>query len=177
MIDTWVSGSYVGRFSASTRRRCEEGKQLLHGQGKLNICYRYPLIVKFRPRDALLHALLFCAAFEFGGSVACSFQLMSTIMPSTLRSFSFLAVAVLSSFVFGNVAAFSERAIPSDWIYKGCYIDSTAARSLSGTSYTSQDAMTNDACISYCDAAGYTLAGTEYVCSAGLIFTWPLHAH
>lgn len=40
--------------------------------------------------------------------------------------------------------------------------DTTASRSLSGSSYTDGSAMNGTACISYCSKKGYTFAGTEY---------------
>src|ERR1700753_2929064 len=52
-------------------------------------------------------------------------------------------------------------AIPSDWIFKGCYLDSVADRSLQGAS-TSSSTMTNEACISFCASQGFNLAGTEF---------------
>jgi hypothetical protein len=45
------------------------------------------------------------------------------------------------------------------WTYKGCYTDSTAARTLTG-SFTYNATMTVETCASYCK--GYTYFGTEY---------------
>lgn len=52
--------------------------------------------------------------------------------------------------------------LPDGWSSKGCYIDSTAARTLSAKSFTDTTGMTIEACITFCSNANYVYAGTEY---------------
>ena len=40
--------------------------------------------------------------------------------------------------------------------------DSVGARTLSGATYSTATAMTDEACISFCSGKGYVYAGTEY---------------
>jgi glucan 1,3-beta-glucosidase len=47
------------------------------------------------------------------------------------------------------------------WTFKGCYTDSTAARTLPNMEPVS-GGMTNEGCQNACLAAGYSIAGTEY---------------
>lgn len=134
--------------------------------------YRESMITRSSCCRSML--LTFLQKLESGSSVSTTPVL--PVMSRGFPSFFYVSFTVLSSLALSNGAAFSRRAIPDDWIYKGCYLDSTASRSLSGSSYTSTDAMTNDACISFCDAAGYTLAGTEYVRFPVVIYR-PLSAY
>ncbi|KIW14365.1 hypothetical protein PV08_07147 [Exophiala spinifera] len=48
------------------------------------------------------------------------------------------------------------------WSYSGCFTDTVFPRSLPEWSNFNGPTMTNDACISYCDKAGFPVAGTEY---------------
>ena len=52
--------------------------------------------------------------------------------------------------------------IPAGYQYSGCYVDSFSARSLNSASYADNSGMTGDACIAFCGAKGYSVAGTEY---------------
>jgi hypothetical protein len=52
------------------------------------------------------------------------------------------------------------------WTYAGCYSDKLSPRAI-GTSgiqfaYLGQHNVTTTSCVAYCDAAGYSIAGTEY---------------
>ncbi|KAI0925387.1 hypothetical protein AcV7_005644 [Taiwanofungus camphoratus] len=58
--------------------------------------------------------------------------------------------------------ATTSPTLPGNWTYEGCYTDNTAARTLTGSSYTSTDNMTVESCISYCDSGSYVYAGVEY---------------
>jgi glucan 1,3-beta-glucosidase len=66
------------------------------------------------------------------------------------------------------------------WNYRGCYTDNPSARALGNRLYPpgSTAAMTIEACITVCQAAGYSLAGVEY---AGECCKFPflvlLHLH
>ncbi|KAI9343035.1 glyoxal oxidase N-terminus-domain-containing protein [Zopfochytrium polystomum] len=53
--------------------------------------------------------------------------------------------------------------IPTTWAAVGCYTEGTNGRALVGTAIAAPaGGMTNSYCITQCEAAGYTLAGTEY---------------
>lgn len=46
--------------------------------------------------------------------------------------------------------------------YKGCYVDSTSARALSGASYADANDMTTETCGTFCLSKGFNVFGTEY---------------
>lgn len=50
------------------------------------------------------------------------------------------------------------------FIYKGCFADHTDARVLSGITFADVGlhSVTNTKCTAYCDARGFSLAGTQY---------------
>ncbi|KFY34113.1 hypothetical protein V494_07045 [Pseudogymnoascus sp. VKM F-4513 (FW-928)] len=58
-------------------------------------------------------------------------------------------------------ASVNAASLPENWTYKGCYVDSVAARSLSGGAMNS-DALTESACASFCGTKGFKYAGVEY---------------
>lgn len=66
---------------------------------------------------------------------------------------------------------------PGGWFARGCYNDSSAARTLSHTAYL-QVPMTVEACTSACAKENYTLAGVEYAggsrCRAAFISWYKL---
>ncbi|KAF2100795.1 copper radical oxidase [Rhizodiscina lignyota] len=82
-------------------------------------------------------------------------------MPPTFVSYVAICIAFLSLSSVTNATPSAISAFPSDWILKGCYIDSTADRSLQGAN-TESDDMTNDNCITFCANQGFNLAGTEF---------------
>lgn len=49
--------------------------------------------------------------------------------------------------------------LPGSWTYIGCYGDHVIHRALSN-SYTDNELMTGEDCISFCDSQGYPVAGT-----------------
>lgn len=51
-----------------------------------------------------------------------------------------------------------------EWSYLGCYSDSLSARVLDGVKFANlgQGKVTSTSCISYCQKAGFSMAGTEY---------------
>lgn len=51
--------------------------------------------------------------------------------------------------------------LPDEWEYEGCYTD-VPGRTLTGASYVDGEAMTNEACASFCSSRGFQYAGTEY---------------
>ncbi|KAF4575259.1 WSC domain-containing protein [Pleurotus pulmonarius] len=53
-------------------------------------------------------------------------------------------------------------ALPEGWSSQGCYTDEPGARTLTGASYSSGDAMTVESCISFCSDANFPLAGVEF---------------
>ena len=63
--------------------------------------------------------------------------------------------------VLDKRAAVIPSPLPGTFVYQGCYTD-TGARALSGSSYTSATAMSDESCINYCNGLGYYYAGTEY---------------
>ncbi|KAJ8698712.1 hypothetical protein PTI98_005387 [Pleurotus ostreatus] len=52
--------------------------------------------------------------------------------------------------------------LPGGWTSQGCYTDEPGARTLTGASYSSGDAMTVESCISFCSDASFPLAGVEF---------------
>lgn len=60
-------------------------------------------------------------------------------------------------------ASNSKTSLPFGWTDAGCYSDTVNPRSLQGINLANVGApMTTSACASYCAAAGYSIAGTEY---------------
>ena len=67
--------------------------------------------------------------------------------------------------------------LPENWSYKGCYMDSVAARTLRSSATGSAD-MSAEKCIAYCSVRGYSLAGTEYgQASRGAVLAIPGPVH
>ena len=52
--------------------------------------------------------------------------------------------------------------LPSGWTYKGCYFDTLTPRSLPTWSDFNGASMSNARCIAFCEAKGFSVAGTEY---------------
>jgi hypothetical protein len=72
-------------------------------------------------------------------------------------------------YALDNTAALARRATlvspPSPvagWNYVSCWNDSTALRTLSGSSYSDTSAMTIESCINYCNNGKFAYAGMEY---------------
>ena len=77
-------------------------------------------------------------------------------------------------------ALVTPNKLPGKWAYVNCYTfvplsilwlsspsnrlnsDSVGSRALTGAAYTDGKAMTDEACVNYCDGLGYGYAGTEY---------------
>ncbi|KIY43224.1 copper radical oxidase [Fistulina hepatica ATCC 64428] len=78
----------------------------------------------------------------------------------------FLTVDALDTHHISYVLPHRRQSIPVDlpgnWTSEGCYTDSTTARTLTGSSYSSTDNMTVENCIDYCDTQDYIYAGVEY---------------
>lgn len=52
------------------------------------------------------------------------------------------------------------RNLPKGWSYLGCIVDSVSSRTLPYASYASGTKMTGQACVDFCSAKGYPVAGT-----------------
>ncbi|KFY88681.1 hypothetical protein V498_06696 [Pseudogymnoascus sp. VKM F-4517 (FW-2822)] len=72
-----------------------------------------------------------------------------------------LSLLLLSAVTPSLAASVDTASLPANWVYKGCYVDSVAARSLSGSAYNSAT-LTESACASYCGSKGFKYAGVEY---------------
>jgi hypothetical protein len=48
-----------------------------------------------------------------------------------------------------------------NWTFQGCYTDSVANRTLNAANYDG-NAVTDEACVAFCDGKSYSYAGTEY---------------
>ena len=48
-----------------------------------------------------------------------------------------------------------------NWTFQGCYTDSVANRTLNAATYNG-NAVTDEACVAFCDGKSYSYAGTEY---------------
>jgi hypothetical protein len=66
--------------------------------------------------------------------------------------------------VYNNTAYVAPSILPSigDYNLKGCYTDSTASRGLSAYSFVNGTGMTEELCVTTCQAKGYSIAGIEY---------------
>ncbi|KAG8834126.1 hypothetical protein FRB91_010530 [Serendipita sp. 411] len=62
--------------------------------------------------------------------------------------------------VAGSVSH-SRRGPGDQWTFAGCRTDSVGTRALQGATFAS-GTMTNDACQTFCDQAGFTIAATEW---------------
>lgn len=60
----------------------------------------------------------------------------------------------------GNATFFTDLT-SKGWSYTGCGTDNYYSRLLTGAS-ESNDQMTNEACVAFCDSKGFSVAGTEY---------------
>jgi WSC domain len=90
------------------------------------------------------------------GSSACAVVTVTTTMTAWYTAAAASATAPSS-------AGPTNPTIPN-WWYNGCYTDVRDARVLSGTAFADLGShnVTTTGCVSYCDAAGYSIAGTEY---------------
>ncbi|KAJ9634674.1 hypothetical protein H2204_006123 [Knufia peltigerae] len=61
----------------------------------------------------------------------------------------------------GSNASFFTDLTGKGWSYTGCGTDNYYTRILTGAS-ESNDQMTNEACVAFCDSKGFSVAGTEY---------------
>ncbi|KIM24125.1 hypothetical protein M408DRAFT_76289, partial [Serendipita vermifera MAFF 305830] len=55
-----------------------------------------------------------------------------------------------------------EPASGANWVKLGCYVDTVTPRTLTGPTIVSDAGMTNEYCQQFCDARGYSIAGTEW---------------
>ncbi len=60
----------------------------------------------------------------------------------------------------GNATFFTDLT-SKGWSYTGCGTDNYYSRILTGAT-ESNDQMTNEACVAFCDSKGFSVAGTEY---------------
>lgn len=60
-----------------------------------------------------------------------------------------------------STASFFTDLTSKGWGYDGCGTDNYYSRILTGASQ-SNDQMTNEACVAFCDSKGFSVAGTEY---------------
>ncbi|OAF57262.1 hypothetical protein VC83_04669 [Pseudogymnoascus destructans] len=83
-----------------------------------------------------------------------------------------LSILLLAAVTPSLAASVNTAGLPVNWSYKGCYVDSVAARVLSGSAYNS-DSQTEGACASYCGTKGFKYAGVEYgvECYCGNVLT------
>ncbi|KAI0059609.1 WSC-domain-containing protein [Artomyces pyxidatus] len=51
---------------------------------------------------------------------------------------------------------------PGNWTVEGCFTDTASARTLSGATYASDDAMTIESCMAFCSTSSFLYAGVEY---------------
>ncbi|KAF5874707.1 putative wsc domain containing protein [Botrytis fragariae] len=95
-----------------------------------------------------------------GGQV---FTSIVTVHASTLiyQTVSVTAGQVLPT---GSSVSSSTPAAISGYSYAGCYADQESSRALSGVTFADvgQGAVSNSACVAYCEEKGYSVAGTEY---------------
>jgi hypothetical protein len=58
----------------------------------------------------------------------------------------------------------TSSSVAAGWSYYGCYSDNLNARVLTGVTFANigNHEVTNTKCVAYCEARGYSLAGTEY---------------
>ena len=61
-------------------------------------------------------------------------------------------------------SATGNGSAPAGWSYYGCYSDSLSERVLTGITFANlgNGKVTSTGCVAYCEAEGYSMAGTEY---------------
>lgn len=78
------------------------------------------------------------------------------------------ALLIISSVSLAGAVVIEKRALvapahpATNWTFTGCYTDSVGARTLTGAAYNSGNAMTDEACVSFCISKNFIYAGTEY---------------
>lgn len=101
-------------------------------------------------------------------------------MAPTLFQSAFSSFLLLSSFTLSNAHSHFHRRdviahshlhrrgvviptqLPGGWTSKGCYTEGSSSRALTGASYNTNTAMTDESCITFCSGKGFIYAGTEY---------------
>jgi hypothetical protein len=91
---------------------------------------------------------------------ACAVVTVTTTMTAWYTPGSSAAPSSTSSSTAGGP---TNPTIPN-WTYTGCYTDVSNARVLSGITFANLGThnTTTTGCVAYCDAQGYSIAGTEY---------------
>jgi len=93
-----------------------------------------------------------------GGQVITS---IVTVHASTLI-YKTVSVTAGQAIPTGSSTSSSAPAAISGYSYTGCYADSDSSRAISGVEFAGIGAVSNTACVAYCSAKGYSVAGTEY---------------
>ncbi|KAL2063582.1 hypothetical protein VTL71DRAFT_5387 [Oculimacula yallundae] len=70
------------------------------------------------------------------------------------------SVTTSQAAIIGKRGLVLPSTLPGSWKSQGCYTE--AGRTLTGAGYANATSMTDEKCISFCEAAGYIYAGTEY---------------
>ncbi len=52
--------------------------------------------------------------------------------------------------------------LPSPWSYKGCFTDISTSRTLAASMTNSDNNMTIETCMNFCNPQGYIFAGVEF---------------
>lgn len=101
--------------------------------------------------------------------------LSSSVITSNGQAFTSVVTVHASTLIYKTVSVTAGQAIPtgssspssapaaiSGYSYAGCYADQEPSRVLSGVEFAGIGKVTNTACVAYCSAKGYSVAGTEY---------------
>lgn len=109
------------------------------------------------------------SGFDPAGS-ACAVVTATITMTAWYTPGSSAAPSAVGSSTSPSAADPTDPTLPN-WTYTGCYTDVYNARVLSGITFANLGAhnTTTTGCVAYCDAEGYSIAGTEYggQCSCG----------
>ncbi|KAA8575343.1 hypothetical protein EYC84_004515 [Monilinia fructicola] len=100
------------------------------------------------------------SVITYGGRVVTS---IVTVHANTLI-YKTISVTADQAAPTGSSVSTGVQATVSGYTYAGCYSDQESNRALSGVEFADLglDAVSNTACVAYCSAKGYSVAGTEY---------------
>ncbi|WWC57615.1 uncharacterized protein I303_100147 [Kwoniella dejecticola CBS 10117] len=123
------------------------------------------------------------AGVEYGRECYCDFSMRNGASNTTLLDSSKCAMKCANNTnencggsstleLFQNPALYPVAKLPTGWSSNGCQTEGSGSRALTGYSFASSS-MTQELCMTTCQAKGFTLAGIEYSseCYCGNAFT------
>ncbi|WWC67290.1 uncharacterized protein I206_101198 [Kwoniella pini CBS 10737] len=123
------------------------------------------------------------AGIEYGRECYCDFSMRNGASNTTLLDSSKCAYKCANNTnencggsstleLFQNPALYPVSKLPTGWSSNGCVTEGSSSRALTGYSFATSS-MTQELCMSTCQAKGFSLAGIEYAseCYCGNAFT------